>query len=244
MTTRIEIYDTTLRDGTQGEGVSLSVQDKLLISRKLDELGVDYIEGGYPLSNPKDAAFFQEAKSLKLATAKLTAFGMTRRRGVKAQDDTGMQALRDAETDVVTVVGKTWGLHVTEVLGVSLQENLDMIFESVGYLAKLGRKVIYDAEHFFDGTAANQEYGLKTIEAAAQAGAAIICLCDTNGGSLPFEIEDGVKAASKAVARRSGSIATMIPKSPSPIRLRQYVPAQVKCRGPSTASASAAAIPT
>ena len=192
---RIEIYDTTLRDGTQGEGVRLSVQDKLTICQRLDELGVDYIEGGYPLSNPKDAAFFAEAKSLKLRKAKLAAFGMTRRRGVKAEVDVGMTALRDAETEVVTVVGKTWDLHVTEVLGVTLQENLDMIAESVGYLAKLGRKVVYDAEHFFDGAAANQEYGLKTIEAAAQAGAAIICLCDTNGGSLPERVADFVALA-------------------------------------------------
>lgn len=197
---RIEIYDTTLRDGTQGEGVSLSVQDKLLITRKLDELGVDFIEGGYPLSNPKDAAFFQEAKSLKLSTAKLAAFGMTRRKGVKPQDDTGMIALRDAETEVVTVVGKTWDLHVTEVLGVSLEENLDMIADSVAYLTQQGRRVIYDAEHFFDGTAANREYGLKTIEAAAQAGAVTICLCDTNGGSLPERVTEFVKLAKARVS--------------------------------------------
>ena len=192
---RIEIYDTTLRDGTQGEGVSLSVQDKLLISRKLDELGVDLIEGGYPLSNPKDAAFFQEAKSLKLAHGKLVAFGMTRRKGIKAADDVGMKALRDAETEFITIVGKTWDLHATEVLGVSLQENLDMIADSVAYLAGLGRKVIYDAEHFFDGTAANREYGLKTIEVAAQAGAVLVCLCDTNGGSLPDRIAEFVQLA-------------------------------------------------
>jgi 2-isopropylmalate synthase len=153
---RIEIYDTTLRDGTQGEGVSLSVQDKLLISRKLDDLGIDFIEGGYPLSNPKDATFFQEAKSLKLQHAKLVAFGMTRRKGIKAEADVGLNALRDAETEYVTVVGKTWDLHATEVLGVSLQENLDMIADSVAYLTGLGRKVIYDAEHFFDGTAADR----------------------------------------------------------------------------------------
>ena len=196
---KIEIYDTTLRDGTQGEGVSLSVQDKLLISRKLDELGVDYIEGGYPLSNPKDAAFFQEAKSLQLSHAKLVAFGMTRRKGIKAADDTGMGALRDAETEYVTVVGKTWDLHATEVLGVSLQENLDMIADSVAYLTKVGRKVIYDAEHFFDGTAANPEYGMKTLEVAAQAGAVLLCLCDTNGGSLPERVAEFIALAQKRV---------------------------------------------
>jgi len=193
--TRVEIYDTTLRDGTQGEGVSLSVQDKLLISRKLDELGVDFIEGGYPLSNPKDAAFFEEAKSLKLSHAKLVAFGMTRRKGISAAEDTGMGALRDAGTEYVTVVGKTWDLHATEVLGVSLEENLEMIADSVRYLTGLGRKVIYDAEHFFDGTAANQAYGLKTIEAAARAGAVMVCLCDTNGGSLPERVADFVSLA-------------------------------------------------
>lgn len=197
---KIEIYDTTLRDGTQGEGVSLSVRDKVRIARKLDELGVDYIEGGYPLSNPKDAAFFQEARSLQLSHAKLVAFGMTRRRGIKAADDVGLQALRDAETKVVTIVGKTWDLHATEVLQVSLEENLDMIADSVAYLAKLGRKVVYDAEHFFDGTQANMQYGLKTIEAAAQAGAALICLCDTNGGSLPERVAEFVAAAAKRVA--------------------------------------------
>jgi 2-isopropylmalate synthase len=196
---RIEIYDTTLRDGTQGEGVSLSVQDKLLISRKLDELGVDLIEGGYPLSNPKDAAFFEEAKSLKLQHAKLVAFGMTRRKGVKPEDDTGMKALRDAGTEYVTIVGKTWDLHVTEVLGITLDENIEMISDSVAYLAGLGRKVIYDAEHFFDGTAANREYGLRTIEAAAKAGAHLICLCDTNGGSLPERVAEFVALAKSRV---------------------------------------------
>jgi len=195
----IQIYDTTLRDGTQGEGISLSVQDKLLICRMLDELGVDFIEGGYPLSNPKDAAFFEEAKSLKLAHAKLAAFGMTRRKGISAAEDTGMAALRDAGTEYVTVVGKTWDLHATEVLGVSLEENLEMIADSVAYLTGQGRKVIYDAEHFFDGTAANRDYGLKTIEAAAQAGAVLVCLCDTNGGSLPERVAEFVALARQRV---------------------------------------------
>ncbi len=200
---RVEIYDTTLRDGTQGEGVSLSVQDKLLISRKLDELGVDFIEGGYPLSNPKDATFFEEAKSLKLSHAKLVAFGMTRRKGISAAEDTGMGALRDAGTEYVTVVGKTWDLHATEVLGVSLEENLEMIADSVRYLTSVGRKVIYDAEHFFDGTAANQAYGLRTIEAAARAGAVMICMCDTNGGSLPERVAEFV-ALAKAHLEKAG----------------------------------------
>ena len=196
---RIQIYDTTLRDGTQGEGVSLSLQDKLLICRMLDSLGVDFIEGGYPLSNPKDAAFFEQAGTLKLEHAKLVAFGMTRRKGVKAADDTGMCALRDAGTEYVTVVGKTWDLHATEVLGVSLEENLEMIADSVAYLTSVGRKVIYDAEHFFDGAAANQEYGLKTLEAAAKAGAVLLCLCDTNGGSMPERVAEYVKLARERV---------------------------------------------
>jgi 2-isopropylmalate synthase len=200
---RVEIYDTTLRDGTQGEGVSRSVQDKILISPTLDDLGVDFIEGGYPLSNPKDAAFFAEAKSLKLKHAKLVAFGMTRRKGIKPQDDVGLNALRDAETQHVIIVGKTWDLHATEVLGVSLQENLDMIADSVAYLKSLGRTVLYDAEHFFDGTAANQDYAMKTIEAASQAGASTICLCDTNGGSLPERIAQFVQLAKARVGAKS-----------------------------------------
>ncbi|HVS70216.1 MAG TPA: citramalate synthase [Phycisphaerae bacterium] len=199
---RVEIYDTTLRDGTQGEGVSLSVQDKLLIARRLDELGVDYVEGGYPLSNPKDATFFQEARSLELHHAQLVAFGMTRRKGVHPRDDVGMNALKDAGTRCVTVVGKTSDLHATEVLGVSLDENLAMISDSVAWLTEQGRRVIYDAEHFFDGTAANREYGLKTIEAAAKAGAAIVCLCDTNGGSMPERVTELVRAAKERVGDR------------------------------------------
>ncbi len=195
----VQIYDTTLRDGSQGEGISFSVQDKLQICRRLDELGIDFIEGGYPLSNPKDAAFFQEAAALTLRHSRLVAFGMTRRKGVKPQDDVGLNALRDAGTQYITVVGKTWDLHATEVLGVSLQENLEMIADSVRYLVGLGRTVIYDAEHFFDGVGANPEYGLQTIQAAAQAGAWLICLCDTNGGSMPDHVAQWVKRAADSV---------------------------------------------
>jgi 2-isopropylmalate synthase len=202
---RIEIYDTTLRDGTQGEGVSLSVQDKLLIAKRLDELGVDFIEGGYPLSNPKDVAFFQEARSLNLTRAQLVAFGMTRRKGIHPKDDTGMNALKDAGTKWVTVVGKTWDLQATEVLGVSLEENLAMIADSIAWLADQGLKVIYDAEHFFDGTAANMEYGLKTIEAAAKEGASIVCLCDTNGGSMPDRVSEFTRRALAVVKAAGGA---------------------------------------
>src|ERR1700719_2144300 len=142
---RIEIYDTTLRDGTQGEGFNLSLQDKLLIAQRLDQLGVDYIEGGFPLSNPKDAAFFQEVKGLGLRHAKISAFGMTRRRGVKAEDDPGMKALLEAQTPVVTIVGKSSEYQVAKVLAVSLDENIEMIADSVGLIRKAGRQVVYDA---------------------------------------------------------------------------------------------------
>jgi 2-isopropylmalate synthase len=195
----IQIYDTTLRDGTQGEGVSLSLQDKLQIAQRLDEMGVDFIEGGYPASNTKDAEFFARAREMKLANAKICAFGMTRRRGVKAADDLGIQALVAAETPIVTIVGKTWDFHVTEVLRVSLQENIDMIAETVGYLASRGREVFYDAEHFFDGYAANPEYAVQTIQAAAKAGAKLVILCDTNGGSLPEGVAERTRAAAKAL---------------------------------------------
>src|SRR5262245_40807702 len=195
----IQIYDTTLRDGTQGEGMSLSLQDKLQITQRLDEIGVDFVEGGYPASNTKTAEYFQPARELNLSHAKVCAFGMTRRRGMKAADDLGIQALVEAETPVVTIVGKTWDFHVTEVLRVSLQENLDMIAETVGYLASRGREVFYDAEHFFDGYKANPEYAAQTILAAAKAGAKLVILCDTNGGSLPEGIAERTRAAAKAL---------------------------------------------
>lgn len=192
MATRIQTYDTTLRDGSQGEGVNFSLQDKLLIARKLDELGFDYIEGGYPLSNPKDEEFFQRAADTDWKHAKVTAFGMTRRRGIGAEEDTGMCALRDSKAPVITVVGKTWDLHVNEVLRVDEEENLAMIRDSVAFLVAEGREVIYDAEHCFDGLRANQEFALKTLKAAEEAGASLVCMCDTNGGRLPEEIADAV----------------------------------------------------
>lgn len=202
----IQIYDTTLRDGTQGEGVSLSLEDKLQIARRLDEIGVDYIEGGYPLSNEKDEQFFQQVQELGLKHAKVCAFGMTRRRGVEAAEDPGMLALRDSGAPVCTVVGKTWDFHVTEVLRVSLEENLQMIADSVRFLVDEGREVIYDAEHFFDGWKANPEYGRQTIRAAAEAGATLVALCDTNGGSLPEEIAELTKAAVEVVSEFEVSV--------------------------------------
>ncbi len=183
--TRIAIYDTTLRDGSQGEGVNFSLQDKLLITKRLDEMGFDYIEGGFAGSNDKDTEYFQLVADMPLKHAVVCAFGMTRRRGVTAAEDPGIQAMMNTRAKVCTVVGKTWDLHVTEVLRVSLEENLAMIRDSVSYLRSQGRRVFYDAEHFFDGWKANPEYALQTVTAASEAGAEIIVCCDTNGGNLP-----------------------------------------------------------
>src|SRR5262249_20568266 len=191
---RIFIYDTTLRDGSQGEGVNFSLQDKLQITQRLDDLGVDFIEGGYPLSNPKDAEYFQAVRELPLRHAKVVAFGMTRRKDTAAAQDTGLNALLGADTPVVTIVGKTWDLHVREVLNTSLDENLRMIGDSVAHCKAAGREVFYDAEHFFDGLKHNPEYALHTLRAAEKAGAGCIILCDTNGGSLPERVAAGVDA--------------------------------------------------
>jgi 2-isopropylmalate synthase len=187
---KIYIYDTTLRDGTQGEGISLSVDDKLKITTRLDEYGIDYIEGGWPGSNPKDAAYFDRAADLKLKHARICAFGSTLRKGTRPEEDGNIQALRAAGTQVVTLVGKSWDLHVTEVLEASLTENLGMIRESAAYFKALGKEVIYDAEHFFDGYKANPAYAIETLRAAAAGGADIAVLCETNGGALPWEIEE------------------------------------------------------
>jgi 2-isopropylmalate synthase len=183
--TRIEIYDTTLRDGVQAEGVWLSLEDKLLVVEKLDALGVDYIEGGYPLSNPKDEAFFTKIRKRPPGRAKIVAFGMTRRKDAQADADIGIKALLDSEAPVVTIVGKSWGLHVEKVLRVSPAENLKMISESLAAIAGAGREAFFDAEHFFDGYRADAEYAIKTLESALAGGASRLVLCDTNGGSLP-----------------------------------------------------------
>ncbi len=196
---RIQLYDTTLRDGSQGEGVNFSLQDKLMIAQRLDLLGFDYIEGGYPLSNPKDEEFFQRIADMDLKHARVSAFGMTRRKGIAAEDDIGMQALIRSKAPVVTIVGKTWDLHVTEVLRVSLEENIAMIRDSIGYVASEGREAIYDAEHCFDGWKANPDYALQTLQAAAEAGASMIVMCDTNGGTLPEQISEFVSALKAAV---------------------------------------------
>ena len=184
----VHIYDTTLRDGTQGEGFQLSGLDKLRIARRLDEFGVDYIEGGWPGSNPKDVEFFREAKKLDLKHAKLAAFGSTRRANVKVSEDPQVQLLLEAETLVVTIFGKSWELHVTEILRTTAEENQAMIFDTVSHLVENGREVVYDAEHFFDGYKDSAEHALATLKAAAKGGAACLVLCDTNGGTLPKEI--------------------------------------------------------
>src|SRR5438270_7347922 len=196
---RIRIYDTTLRDGSQGEGVNFSLQDKLLLTRRLDELGVDYIEGGYPLSNPKDFEYFREVRNLTLRHAKVAAFGMTRRKGVKPAEDTCLKALLESEAPLITIVGKTWDLHVRDVLNTTPEENLNMIADSVSYCKAAGREVFYDAEHFFDGLRHNAEYALRTLQAAQSAGASVVILCDTNGGTLPEEIAAGVEQARRAL---------------------------------------------
>lgn len=197
--TRVFIYDTTLRDGSQGEGVNFSLQDKLHITKKLDELGVDFIEGGYPLSNPKDFEYFREVRKLNLKHAKVSAFGMTRRKGVLPANDTCIKALLDAETSLITIVGKTWDLHVTEILGTTLEENIAMISDSIRYCKDQGREIFYDAEHFFDGFKNNPDYVIKTLQAAEAAGASVLILCDTNGGTLPDEIASGVAAVRAAL---------------------------------------------
>ena len=206
---QIKLYDTTLRDGTQGEGVSLSCDDKLRIARKLDEFGMAYIEGGWPGSNPKDMEFFERAQhELNLKQARIAAFGSTCRAGVDPADDPQIRLLIDSQAPVIALFGKSWDLHVTEVLRTDLQENLRMIRESVRYLVSQGREVVYDAEHFFDGYRANPEYALATLQAAIIGGAATIALCDTNGGSLPWQIGEAVDAVMSEVLGRDDSLHT------------------------------------
>src|ERR1041385_3087121 len=179
----VQVYDTTLRDGSQGEGISFSPDDKLKITHGLDGFRVDYVEGGWPGSNPKDVEFFRAARGLRTVHTRLAAFGSTRKPGKPPAEDAQMRALIEVETPVVTIFGKSWKLHVLEVFRVSLDENLRMIEESVAFLKSAGREVIYDAEHFFDGHADDPEYALRTLEAAARGGADCLVLCDTNGGS-------------------------------------------------------------
>ncbi|MBI4455976.1 MAG: citramalate synthase [Acidobacteria bacterium] len=201
---KIFIYDTTLRDGSQSEHISFSVEDKLHVAGRLDEAGFHYIEGGWPGSNPKDLLFFQRARRQQWKRARIAAFGSTRHAKNKVQKDPNVQALLDAHTPTVTIFGKTWDLHVRKALGISLEENLQLISETVAYLKDSGKEVIYDAEHFFDGWKARPDYALKTLRAAEVAGADFVVLCDTNGGSLPDEIKAGVLVARQAVTCNLG----------------------------------------
>ncbi|MBI3978605.1 MAG: citramalate synthase [Chloroflexi bacterium] len=198
------LYDTTLRDGAQREGISFSVDDKLKIARRLDDLGIHYVEGGWPGSNPKDAEFFERARSIRFRTARLAAFGATRRAGTAAGADPQVRALLDAGTPVVTIVGKSWDLHVHRVLETTLGENLAMIAETVRHLRSAGREVVFDAEHFFDGFLANPDYALACVRAAADAGTDWIVLCETNGGRLPDEVAAAVERVRAAVAAPLG----------------------------------------
>ncbi len=201
---KVQLYDTTLRDGTQCESVAFSVEDKLRVAHKLDDLGVDYIEGGWPGSNDKDEEFFHRAATQKWNTARLAAFGGTAHPKNLPADDPNLRALLEARTPVVTIFGKSWDFHVTAALKISLAHNCELIRASVSQLKAAGREVIYDAEHFFDGFASNPEYALATLRAAEEGGADIIVLCDTNGGSLTGHIERGVRKAQAAVRKPLG----------------------------------------
>ncbi|PLX89448.1 MAG: citramalate synthase [Desulfuromonas sp.] len=201
---QIRLYDTTLRDGTQAEDISFLVQDKVRIAKRLDELGIDYIEGGWPGSNPKDIAFFEEIKHETLAHAKIAAFGSTRRAKLTPDQDENIQTLIQSDAEVVTIFGKTWDFHVHEALRISLEENLELIHDSLAYLKERVGEVIYDAEHFFDGYRANPEYAIKTLQAAAEANVDCIVLCDTNGGNLPSKIAEIIDRVKQQVSTPIG----------------------------------------
>ena len=199
MSRKILTYDTTLRDGEQSEGIVLSLEDKLHIVKRLDAFGIDYIEGGYPSSNPKDSAFFAQVKDLPLRHAQIAAFGSTCRKGTRAQDDPGLAALLASGAGTIAIVGKAWDIQVTRALQASLEENLRMITDSISYLKENGVRVVFDAEHFFDGYKANAGYAMACIKAAQAAGADSIDLCETNGGALPFEVERITREVAKAL---------------------------------------------
>jgi len=195
----VKLYDTTLRDGTQSEDISFLLEDKIRITHRLDEAGIHYVEGGWPGSNPKDVAFFKEVKKEKLQQTKIAAFGSTRRAKVTPEKDQNIKLLVQAEPDCITIFGKTWDFHVREALRISLEENLDLIHDSLAYLKARAPEVVYDAEHFFDGYKANPEYAIKTLQAAEAAGVDCIALCDTNGGNLPFAIADMIDQVKKHI---------------------------------------------
>lgn len=204
MAERVQLFDTTLRDGTQGEGVSFSAEDKVRIAKRLDEFGIDFIEGGWPGSNPKDVEFFRLMRDVPLRHSRLTAFGSTRRAGVAAEDDVNLAAIVASGVSVASIFGKSWDFHVTEALGTTLTENLAMIEDSVAYLRGQGLDVIYLAEHFFDGYKNNSAYALQAVQTAAKAGAGVVVLCDTNGGTMPDEIFDIVTVVCTSVPATIG----------------------------------------
>ncbi|SJZ34556.1 citramalate synthase [Selenihalanaerobacter shriftii] len=195
----VKLYDTTLRDGTQREGISYSTDDKLKVTERLDDLGVDYIEGGWPGSNPKDIDYFQKVQELSLKNAKITAFGSTRKPGVEVKDDANVKAIVASGVEIVTIFGKSWDLHVTDALETTLDENLAMIEDTISYLKEQGLTVFYDAEHFFDAYLNNKEYTLKTLQAAVDGGADTIILCDTNGGTLPLKLKEIIEEVKSKV---------------------------------------------
>jgi 2-isopropylmalate synthase len=198
------LYDTTLRDGAQTEGVSFSPEDKLDVLVRLDSFGIDFVEGGFPSSNPKDKAFFKAAQKIELTNAKLVPFGSTRKASVRAGQDHTMRSLIESETDYVCVFGKTWDLHAERALGISLHENLEVIEDSVSFLASKGRRVIFDAEHFFDGWKANHDYAMEALAVAERAGAEYLVLCDTNGGRLPTEVAKAVREVRRSCKAQVG----------------------------------------
>jgi 2-isopropylmalate synthase len=214
----IEILDTSLRDGAQGEGINFSIQDKFAVVRALDELGVSWIEAGSPGSNPKDMEFFRAAKGLSLETSRLCAFGPTRKSGARCENDTQIRSLLNAETEALTLFGKSWDLHVREILRVSLEENLAMIYETVAFLKEQGHLVFFDAEHFFEGMKENPAYALQTLETATAAGADRIVLCDTNGGSFPEDAAAAVQAAFQVLdgGRAGTSVSTELRSTGEP----------------------------
>jgi|GEM_PF-2814948 len=242
------LYDTTLRDGTQGEGINLSVSDKLRIAQRLDDFGMHYIEGGWPGSNPKDAEFFARARELRLKQARVAAFGSTRRAGGHCESDPQIKMLLDAQTPVVTMVAKTSRLHVTHVLETTLEENLAMIRDSVAYFKAQGKEVMHDAEHFFDGFKLDKEYALATLRAAAEAGADWLILCETNGGQMPWRSNRSCARPSPQCnpARMPGLASTPTTMRASAWQTRWLARAQDarKCRARSTDMASASAIAT
>ena len=204
MSSKVEIFDSTLRDGAQARGINYSLSDKLQMLTLLDSLGVDYIEAGNPASNPKERQFFEEAVKMPLKNARLVAFGSTRRKNTSVEEDLGVKALMEAGTGAVAVFGKSWDLHATEVIGTTLDENLNMIYDTLKFLKDSGKEVIFDAEHFFDGYKANPAYAIDVIKTACRAGADVIVLCDTNGGTMPGELKAAVQASMDAVDTRLG----------------------------------------